>query len=498
MNDKTKSGTSSAMIAAVVIGIAIALILAAAIAAVLLRRNRKPAEIFDPGDVIRVDVKVREEWDAVMAQEDQSELVDLIGQHTVFSCANSSLREDGCYVVTADVSCPDLYPLMDRVVTVSNTAEENDGQLAELVNSAQTVTVRSEIYLYAIEGGDGWRIEFSDGFIDAMLGRIYLALRGSGFPPFDTVDRCLAERKDALDKNAPGGSVADTQAASARETLLAAFRADGLPLAPSPVKEIVYRKPDISYPDNFQNRTGIPDATYTLRFADTDGDGEEELIAFALLRDKTWNETRTVEEGKNHAVYYLRVTGYDIAEDGTVRSDRFEPKRFDTLWLYELEGSYTCYAAVGDTGTVELLVRTQYEEAECDYLIFRFQDGRFVREAHEVFKVDQIASVSEGRSYRCTIYDGDSVLSELKGRVGEDDLVRTVARTRGALEGRLLSTVLFPVDRDGDALTEETLSDRCDLEFGPKYDFEICQNIEFELMANILYFNDRTGSYGKY
>ena len=275
------------------------------------------------------------------------------------------------------------------------------------------------------------------------------------------------------------------------DKLLAAFRTDGPALAASPVSEVIYIDTNLVYPANFKNKKGIPDATYTLRFADTDDDGEDELIAFALVRGPIESTLWTDKELAKMTFYKLRVTGYDIAEDGNVRSDSFEPKGFNTSRIYEGDGDETLYAAVYD-GKVNLLKRSSYDvgEAVGDFLIYEFTNGKFNAVRHENINVSQSKENSKTLSYTHKLFDGDNEYSSSTGTVGDDEIVKWIGRSFAEITDIDLATALYPMDRAGMPAEPSALSQQCDLEFAG------LSNQETE--ETYLSFKDMTESYETY
>lgn len=82
--------------------------------------------------------------------------------------------DNDCYTITCDVTSPDLLELLiqyNEGLTQSLTDHEINSALIEMISSAELKTTQQTVTAFKTD--DGYIIEFTDGFIDAMYGYSY-------------------------------------------------------------------------------------------------------------------------------------------------------------------------------------------------------------------------------------------------------------------------------------------------------------------------------------
>lgn len=83
-------------------------------------------------------------------------------------------EEEGYYEVTCSVTSPDILDSLKQYQNNSMKVETNESmnsKIIELVNNGQLKTTNQTVTVFETE--DGYYVEFSEGFVDAMYGYSY-------------------------------------------------------------------------------------------------------------------------------------------------------------------------------------------------------------------------------------------------------------------------------------------------------------------------------------
>lgn len=276
------------------------------------------------------------------------------------------------------------------------------------------------------------------------------------------------------------GDASAVEAGDVEQKLREALEKDGYPVKDSPVYSYLERDGEgVSY-DYTSLDTELGGA-YTLKFTDTDGDGQNELLVFRLVNENPY----VLDDDTRLTRYFLFITGYDLTEDGEVASD-FLATGLNTGAIFELEGLSRCYAGEKD-GTITVLSSFEYVDTDYYYSLSTFKNGVFNKEVEYRFNVsrepgedDAPAFVSGGK---CDRYAPEAFIdgTRFEGSAGSPEVESYIAASLDEIREAGLSDCMFPLQESGETKSGDVFDDRCDIKFGPVYDSEtdrLCLYIE--------------------
>lgn len=120
--------------------------------------------------------EIQEKWNS-SASENQPEFLNLLDEKSSFECVLTESFGDGYYVVTANVSSPDISESIktyqQEVYGKKISKDEMNTKLCELINSADLKTTQQTIDII-VDEDENVRVQFNDEFINAMFGYAYI------------------------------------------------------------------------------------------------------------------------------------------------------------------------------------------------------------------------------------------------------------------------------------------------------------------------------------
>lgn len=120
--------------------------------------------------------EIQNEWVSSIA-DNQPDFLNVLDDKSSFECISTESVGDGYYVVTANVSSPDISESINtyqkEVYGKEISEEEINKNLCELINSADLKTTEQKIDIIVDEDGNV-RVQFNDDFINAMFGYAYI------------------------------------------------------------------------------------------------------------------------------------------------------------------------------------------------------------------------------------------------------------------------------------------------------------------------------------
>ena len=194
--------------------------------------------------------------------------------------------------------------------------------------------------------------------------------------------------------------------------------------------EMYTRITDISFDlDEMEDLSGV----YHEEFADTDGDGEEELIVFLIVPDHN-------EDGEEF--YSLLIYGCDISENGIPVSGWYWSDWCNTAALNDYAGElFSFYAAVKGQNIALVSWESPDEPSffgsDYIYTLLTFSDGNF----EIASEIELFTGVSDDKDVCICFTDDYAFESEPETAEARAN----ISKLRSALPGDLL----FPLDNDG-------------------------------------------------
>lgn len=118
---------------------------------------------------------VETEW-AKSIPEEQPNFLTAIDNRAYFECKDIKKEADGFYVVTVDVSSPDIKTALneyqEQTIGESVTDDKIDSAISDIIDSAEIKTTTHSVNVVQDQEGK-YYVTFSEGFIDAMFGYAY-------------------------------------------------------------------------------------------------------------------------------------------------------------------------------------------------------------------------------------------------------------------------------------------------------------------------------------
>ncbi len=152
-----------------IIIISLLLVLAIAVTATIvfvILHNRVPSNGAMQDEIYKV-------WTEANSFDDTS-FMAAFETESSFVVTSVEEREEDCYVVTCDVTAPNLLDLLTQYLdglTQRPTESKINDAIVEMISSAELQTTQQTVTAFKTD--DGYVIEFTDGFIDAMYGYSY-------------------------------------------------------------------------------------------------------------------------------------------------------------------------------------------------------------------------------------------------------------------------------------------------------------------------------------
>lgn len=277
------------------------------------------------------------------------------------------------------------------------------------------------------------------------------------------------------------------------ETLLDAMRADGIEVKPSPVIDML-DDPEYGSPDY---RQMDPDhaGAYTVKYTDTDGDGENELVAF-YLTDYVFSGD-TPDWGKNGGVCYrLNIAGYDTDGNGGTVSDAVSTDLTTERIILSMHiGDTLC--ATEENGKIVLMTKGGLDGlTRVRMTVYSFLDGKLAET--DAFLFDNSFSGTEGKYYVKLEEGADRAKTWCDGTSGSEEVKRAVAGLRSRFAELGLPEKLFPLAEDGLCFYIVRLDDS----FEDAWDLVIKADSEYDEQngdsGNFLLVRDGTGTFAEY
>lgn len=150
----------------VVILIGVCIVITIMVVSVLL--FKKPNSKIDN----KMMIAVKNTWATTQTEEQPLYLTKLeeSSSYELISVTN----EDGLYIITAEITAPDVSKQLQTVDAEDfpKTEDENEINqfLCEQIEKSKTVKTKADIYAYEINGE--YQISYSDSFINAMSGNL--------------------------------------------------------------------------------------------------------------------------------------------------------------------------------------------------------------------------------------------------------------------------------------------------------------------------------------
>lgn len=120
--------------------------------------------------------EIQENWNLSLS-ENQPEFLNLLDEKSSFECVSTESPVDGYYVVTADVTSPDISESIkeyqQEVYGRKISEEEMNIKICELINSAELKTTQQTIDII-VDEDENVRVQFNDDFVNAMFGYAYI------------------------------------------------------------------------------------------------------------------------------------------------------------------------------------------------------------------------------------------------------------------------------------------------------------------------------------
>lgn len=115
-----------------------------------------------------------EEWNSTNTEYDDISFMKAFDEHARFEVINVDETEKNCFVVTCNVSAPDISEKLkghiDNLIGVQSETDINK-TIVEFINNSELRTTEQTVTVYRTE--DGYSVVFSEEFIDAMYGYSY-------------------------------------------------------------------------------------------------------------------------------------------------------------------------------------------------------------------------------------------------------------------------------------------------------------------------------------
>lgn len=117
---------------------------------------------------------ISEEWNSTNAEYDNISFMKVFDEHVHFEVINVDETEKNCFVVTCNVTAPDISEkLKDHINNLIDVQSETNinNTIIEFINNSELRTTEQTVTVYQTE--DGYSVVFSEEFIDAMYGYSY-------------------------------------------------------------------------------------------------------------------------------------------------------------------------------------------------------------------------------------------------------------------------------------------------------------------------------------
>lgn len=119
--------------------------------------------------------EIAKAWNTSIA-ENQPEFLNIIDERSSFKCVSTEPQGNGYYVVTVDVSSPDISESIKdyqkEVYGEKISESEMNNKLCELINLAELKITQQTVDVI-VDEDKNVRVQFNDDFINAMFGYAY-------------------------------------------------------------------------------------------------------------------------------------------------------------------------------------------------------------------------------------------------------------------------------------------------------------------------------------
>ena len=120
----------------------------------------------------QITSEIDKTWNTVATENAQPQYLKQLNELSKYTI-NSIDKEDSMYVIKVTVTAPDVESQLKNIDYAEVTGSETqiDEFLCEQVKMSQLVNTETYIYVYKTD--DGYKVSFSDEFVNAMSGKMY-------------------------------------------------------------------------------------------------------------------------------------------------------------------------------------------------------------------------------------------------------------------------------------------------------------------------------------
>lgn len=105
---------------------------------------------------------------------DENSFVKTLDDSSSFTITNVEEQEENCYIVTLDVTSPDVLNGLisyQKSIKEMPSDEEMNNKIKEIINNSESKTTQQTLTVFETE--QGFSVVFNESFIDAMFGYSY-------------------------------------------------------------------------------------------------------------------------------------------------------------------------------------------------------------------------------------------------------------------------------------------------------------------------------------
>lgn len=122
--------------------------------------------------------EINSAWENSGEEYDADSFMKSFDDYSSFTIDNIEETEKDCFIVTCSVTSPDVLERLksyQNEITEIQSEDVMNKEIIEIINNSELKTTQQNVTVFKTD--NGYKVEFSEGFIDAMYGYSYIYCR---------------------------------------------------------------------------------------------------------------------------------------------------------------------------------------------------------------------------------------------------------------------------------------------------------------------------------